>query len=84
MPLGTGKGQWCVYYFASRCKAAWRAFEDHQDEWGNVPQQHHWWTMGLRLEGVRLFVFCRLKTYLTLDTRTDLLSQLVIMLLRAL
>ena len=56
MPLGNGNGQWCIYYFASRCKAAWMAFEDHKDDWGNDPQQHQWWTMGLRLEGVSFLV----------------------------
>ncbi|EDR10210.1 uncharacterized protein LACBIDRAFT_325901 [Laccaria bicolor S238N-H82] len=54
MPVGNGKGQWCIYYFASRCKAAWKAFEDHKDDWRNDPQKHQWWTIGLRLEGDRL------------------------------
>jgi hypothetical protein len=52
MPLEDGQGQWRIYYFASRCKAAWVAFEDHTDDWVKDPQKHKWWTMGLQLEGV--------------------------------
>ena len=62
MPVGNGKGQWCIYYFASRCKAAWMAFEDHQDDWRNDSQQHRWWTMGLRMEGVSFNVLRKWKT----------------------
>lgn len=48
------QGQWLIYYFSSRCKAAWQAFEENEDGWTESPENHGWWTMGLRAEGVSL------------------------------
>lgn len=46
------RGQLLIYYFSSRCKAAWQAFEDNEDAWTESTEKHEWWTMGLRAEGV--------------------------------
>ena len=58
MPLLDGQSH--IYYYSSRCKAAWLAFQDRQDNWGNDPKQHQWWTTGLRLEGVSSLSICKL------------------------
>jgi hypothetical protein len=85
MPLVDGKGQWQIYYFASRCKAAWGAFENQKADWRNDLEQHQWWTKGLQLEGVSFFDICTSKRYhLILKSRTDSQRRLVITLLQAL
>lgn len=57
MTLFHARGQWLIYYFSSRCKAAWQTFEDNKDSWTASAEQHEWWTMGLHAEGVSLLIF---------------------------